>query len=64
MADANDRNSRSAGDIERLRTFFADAFGAEVLRELPLRLRVLRRRPAIRARDWNRFAPPRSPSRQ
>lgn len=63
MADANDRVSSGTSDVERMRALFADAFGSEVLRELSLRLRLLRQRPAVRGRDWNRFAPARSPSR-
>ena len=55
MTDANEGWSPTTGEVERIKQLFADAFGPDVLHELPLRLDLLRRRPV--PRDWNRFAP-------
>ena len=62
MTDTNDpiAVAEGAGEIDRLRRLFADAFGADVLDALPLRLDLLRQRRVLRERDWNRFNPRRS----
>lgn len=57
MTNANDGWAPSTGEIERIKQLFADAFGPDVLQELPLRLDLLRDRPQPHARDWNRFKP-------
>ncbi len=46
----------NAGEIERLECLFADAFGIDVLHELPLRLDLLRRRRALGDRDRKRVS--------
>jgi len=63
MTEANGRLPGRAGDIDRLRRLFADAFGTEVLHELPLRLRALRQRATGRPPDPIGIAPSRPPSR-
>lgn len=61
MTDTKDRLAApaSAGEIERLKCLFVDAFGVDVLHELPLRLDLLRRRGAVRDRDRERVSPAR-----
>lgn len=51
MRDANDPVLPGTSDVERLRTLFADAFGPDVLPELPLRLRLAWQRPPRRRRS-------------
>lgn len=44
------------GEFDRLRRLFADAFGQDVLRQLPLRLEAVRSRGrAHTSMGWNRF---------
>ncbi|HTI64380.1 MAG TPA: hypothetical protein VL524_12720 [Gemmatimonadaceae bacterium] len=64
MTDRNDGLPAWTGDIDRFRALFADAFGADVLHELPFRLRVLRHRRTVGARERACAAPPRPASRK
>lgn len=47
MKDAYQQSAAQTADAERLTRVFADVFGAEVLDELPLRLRALRQESAL-----------------